>query len=113
MVNLALLFGAGAAGVVIAGEFQPGQPEAALGAIPVLLSSIIPAIPGALLGTYVAMILWLGGMKYGTASRAALLNQSATIFVLVLSRIAGEVVPARRWLGAAIAVGGVLAVLLL
>lgn len=71
------------------------------------------AIPGALLGTYVAMILWLGGMKYGTASRAALLNQSATIFVLVLSRIAGEVVPARRWLGAAIAVGGVLAVLLL
>lgn len=71
------------------------------------------AIPGALFGTYIAMILWLGGMKYGTASRAALLNQSASIFVLVLSRIAGEVVPKQRWFGAAIAVAGVLAVLLL
>jgi drug/metabolite transporter (DMT)-like permease len=71
------------------------------------------AIPGALLGTYVAMILWLGGMKYGTASRAALLNQSASIFVLVLSRILGEQIPKVRWLGAAIAIVGVLAVLLL
>lgn len=71
------------------------------------------AIPGALLGTYVAMILWLGGMKYGTASRAALLNQSAFIFVLVLSRLLGEEIPRVRWLGAAIAMVGVLAVLLL
>lgn len=71
------------------------------------------AIPGALLGTYVAMILWLGGMKYGTASRAALLNQSASVFVLVLSRIAGEPIPPIRWIGAAIAIAGVLVVLVL
>jgi len=69
------------------------------------------ALPGAFLGTYLAMILWLGGMKYGTASRAALLNQSATVFVLVLSRLGGEVIPARRWLGAAIAVAGVMVVI--
>ena len=69
------------------------------------------AFLGAFLGTYVAMILWLGGMKYGAASRAALLNQSATVFVLVLSRLTGEVIPARRWLGAAIAVAGVVVVL--
>ncbi len=65
------------------------------------------AVPAAVLGTYVAMILWLGGMKYGTASRAALLNQSGAIFVLVLSRLAGEAVPLRRWVGAGIAVAGV------
>jgi drug/metabolite transporter (DMT)-like permease len=65
------------------------------------------AVPGAVLGTYVAMILWLGGMKYGTASRASLLNQSGAIFVLVLSRLAGEPIPPRRWLGAAIAMSGV------
>ena len=65
------------------------------------------ALPATVLGTYVAMILWLGGMKYGTASRAALLNQSGAIFVLVLSRLAGEAVPLRRWVGAAIAVTGV------
>lgn len=71
------------------------------------------AVPGALLGSYVAMILWLGGMKYGTASRAALLNQSGALFVLVLSRFVGEVVPPRRWVGAGIALVGVLAVLVL
>jgi drug/metabolite transporter (DMT)-like permease len=69
------------------------------------------AIPGTLLGTYIAMVLWLGGMKYGTASRAALLNQSAVIFVLVFSRFAGEQVPLRRWIGAAIAVVGVIVVI--
>ena len=65
------------------------------------------ALPGAVLGTYVAMILWLGGMKYGTASRAALLNQTGAVFVLVLSRWMGEPVSARRWLGAAVALAGV------
>lgn len=71
------------------------------------------AVPGALLGSYLAMILWLGGMKYGTASRAALLNQSAAVFVLLLSRFVGEAVPPRRWVGAGVALLGVLAVLLL
>lgn len=68
------------------------------------------AIPGTLLGTYLSMILWLGGMKYGTASRAALLNQMGAVFALVLSRLSGEQVPLRRWVGAGIAVAGVLVV---
>lgn len=63
-------------------------------------------------GTYVSMILWLGGMKYGAASRAALLNQTGAVFVLVLSRLSGEHVPLRRWIGAGIAVGGVATILL-
>jgi drug/metabolite transporter (DMT)-like permease len=71
-----------------------------------------PALVATFFGTYVSMILWLGGMKYGTASRAALLNQMGAIFVLVLSRLSGEVVPARRWIGAAIAVCGVAVILL-
>jgi drug/metabolite transporter (DMT)-like permease len=71
-----------------------------------------PALVATFFGTYVSMILWLGGMKYGTASRAALLNQMGAIFVLVLSRLSGEVVPARRWIGAAIAVSGVAVILL-
>lgn len=65
------------------------------------------AVPATVLGTYLAMILWLGGMKYGTASRAALLNQMGAIFVLVLSRVTGEAVPLRRWIGALVAVAGV------
>lgn len=49
VANLALFFGSGAAGISIEGMFQPGQPVAALSAVPVLISSIVPAIPGALL----------------------------------------------------------------
>lgn len=71
-----------------------------------------PALIATFFGTYVSMILWLGGMKYGTASRAALLNQMGAIFVLVLSRVTGEVVPTRRWVGAAIAITGVAVILL-
>lgn len=63
-------------------------------------------LPAAVLGTYVCMLLWLGGMKYGTASRAALLNQLGAVFLLGLSRLAGERVSRRRWVGAALAVVG-------
>jgi drug/metabolite transporter (DMT)-like permease len=65
------------------------------------------AVPATVLATYVSMLLWLGGMKYGTASRAALLNQTGAIVLMVLSRIMGERIPLRRWVGAAIAVTGV------
>lgn len=68
-------------------------------------------IPATVLGAYVAMILWLGGMKYGTASRAALLNQSAAVWVLLLSALSGEAIPRLRWVGAALALGGVMAVI--
>lgn len=75
-----------------------------------------PAWPVALVatffGTYVSMILWLGGMKYGSASRAALLNQMGAVFVLVLSRFQGETVSLRRWTGASIALAGVVTILL-
>ena len=63
-------------------------------------------------GTYVSMLLWLGGMKYGSASRAALLNQLGAVFVLAFSAMGGEAVPLRRWLGASVAIVGVMVVLL-
>ncbi|MFO0626300.1 MAG: DMT family transporter [Polyangiales bacterium] len=69
------------------------------------------AVPATVLATYLSMLLWLGGMKYGTASRAALLNQSGAVALLVLSWRAGEVVSPRRWFGAALAIAGVVVVL--
>lgn len=69
-------------------------------------------IPAMFIGTYVSMLLWLGGIKYTQASTAALLNQMATVFLLVLSRfVGGEVVPPRRWLGAGLALAGAVTVL--
>jgi len=68
-------------------------------------------LPASVMGTYISMILWLGGIKYAPASRAALLNQMATVFMLLLSRLSGEIVPKRRWLGAGLALAGAVAVL--
>lgn len=68
-------------------------------------------LPAAVLGTWLSMILWLGGTKYTTASTAAVLNQTATVFTLLGARfILGEPVPARRWWGAALAIAGALTV---
>jgi drug/metabolite transporter (DMT)-like permease len=70
-------------------------------------------LPAAILSSYISMILWLGGFKYANASTAAVLNQMATVFTIVLARVfLGEPIRPRRAVGAALAIAGVLLVLL-
>ncbi len=64
------------------------------------------ALPATLFGTYISMLLWLGGLQVAAASRTALLNPLGAVFVLLFSRFSGERVPRRRWVGAALAIGG-------
>lgn len=58
-----------------------------------LLESLRPhpswrwALPGSVLGTYLAMSCWLGGMKFTDVSRASLLNQLSTIFIFLLATV--------------------------
>ena len=40
-----------------------------------------------MIGGYVAMLIWLGGIKFTKASIAAALNQTNTIFVLVFAAL--------------------------
>jgi len=69
-------------------------------------------IPAAFLGSYVAMLLWLGGFKWADASVAAVLNQMATIFTIGLAWLMlGESLTKRGLLGAAMAFIGVVVVL--
>ncbi len=42
-------------------------------------------IPGGILGTYICLLLWIGGFKWAQASDAAILNQTSTIFALILA----------------------------
>ena len=44
-------------------------------------------IPGSLLGGYGALIVWMGGMKYATASVASALNQVTSVFIFVFGLI--------------------------
>ncbi|MCP4451018.1 MAG: DMT family transporter [Planctomycetes bacterium] len=69
--------------------------------------SWIYAIPGSFIGTAVAMLLWIGGMKHTQVSRAALLNQLSTIFIFVLAVCFLKEPLTRRRTGAiALAFGG-------
>jgi len=64
-------------------------------------------LPGSVMGTYLAMLLWLGGFKWADASVAAVLNQLATVYILVLAwGVLGERVAPRQILGGALAVVG-------
>jgi drug/metabolite transporter (DMT)-like permease len=45
------------------------------------------ALPASVTGNYLALLCWMAGMKYTTASRAAILNQMSTIFIFILAAI--------------------------
>ncbi len=44
-------------------------------------------LSGSLIGTYLAMILWLAGMKFTQASTAAALNQTSNIFIFIFAAL--------------------------
>ncbi len=65
-------------------------------------------VPGAVLGNYLALITWLGGMKYATASVASALNQTSNLFVFILAAVfLRERVTLIRLMGILLGAGGV------
>lgn len=69
--------------------------------------------PAAFLGSYLAMLLWLGGFKWAPASTAAVLNQTSAVWTILLARVfLGDALPLRQGAGAAVALAGAFAVLL-
>jgi drug/metabolite transporter (DMT)-like permease len=70
-------------------------------------------LPASFVGAYLAMILWIAGIKYTLASVAAILNQTSIIFVLPFAFIVlGEQITSRKVLAVAIALAGVVLVTL-
>jgi len=45
------------------------------------------SVPSAVLGSYMAMVFWIAGMKYTLAGKASILNQTSTIFLPILAAI--------------------------
>ncbi len=65
------------------------------------------AFPAAVFGTYLAMIVWLGGMKYIDVHRSALLNQMSAIFIFIFAVIfLKEPLTRRRLLAISLAAAG-------
>lgn len=64
-------------------------------------------VPAAFIGAYLSMMLWLGGYKWAPASLAAVLNQMATVYVLVLAALVlKERLRPAQITGALLAAGG-------
>ena len=67
------------------------------------------ALPGSIVGNYLAMLAWLAGFKYTLVSVAAILNQLATIFTFVLAAMfLKEPVTLPRLVAIALAASGAL-----
>lgn len=69
------------------------------------------SLPATILGSYLALMFWLAGMKYTQAGAAAILNQTSTIYVLVLaSFFLHEPFTRRKLAASALAIAGILMV---
>jgi drug/metabolite transporter (DMT)-like permease len=44
-------------------------------------------VPASFFGSYLSLIMWMGGMKYAKVSVAAVLNQLNTIFIVIIAAI--------------------------
>lgn len=67
--------------------------------------------PATVLGSYLALMCWLAGMKLTTAGTAAVLNQTSTIFILVFAAIfLREPFTLRRVVAALLALAGIILV---
>jgi drug/metabolite transporter (DMT)-like permease len=70
-------------------------------------------VPGTILGSYLALMLWLAGMKYTSTGVAAILNQTSTIYILLFASLfLRERFTRRRATACGMALAGALLVLL-
>jgi drug/metabolite transporter (DMT)-like permease len=70
-------------------------------------------IAGSVMGTYISMMLWLAGYKYTSASISAVLNELAAVFIIALAALTlKEHISRRQLAGSALAIGGVVLVVL-
>ena len=71
------------------------------------------SVPGTLIGSYLALIFWIGGMKYSLAGSAAILNQTSSIYILIFASIfLKEPFTARKVIASALAIAGIVMVTL-
>lgn len=65
------------------------------------------ALPGAIAGTYLSMLFWIAGFKYAPASLVAILNQTSTLWTVLLAWFfLGEAMTLRRTVAVTLAAAG-------
>ncbi len=70
------------------------------------------SVPGTVMGSFLALLFWIAGMKMTQAGTAAILNQTSTVYILVFASLfLREPFSWRRALAATMALGGIALVL--
>jgi drug/metabolite transporter (DMT)-like permease len=73
----------------------------------------IMLVTAALIGQLLSMLLWLAGYKYTTASVASVLNETSSVFIVLLAwLLLGEALTRRKLVGIGCTLGGVVLMLL-
>jgi drug/metabolite transporter (DMT)-like permease len=68
-------------------------------------------LPGTFMGSFLALMFWIAGMKLTAAGTAAILNQTSTIYILIMASVfLKEPFSWRRGLAAVLALSGILLV---
>ena len=66
------------------------------------------SLPAAVLGSYLALLCWIAGMKYAKVGVSAILNQSSSIYVLILAAVfLKEPFTRRKLLATSLALAGI------
>ncbi len=70
------------------------------------------SLPGTIMGSFLALMFWIAGMKHTQAGTAAILNQTSTIYILILASLfLKEPFSWRRGVAAVLALGGIFMVI--
>lgn len=73
----------------------------------------IMLLTAAMIGQLLSMLLWLAGYKYTTASVASVLNETSSVFIVLLAwLLLGEALTRRKLVGIGCTLGGVVLMLL-
>lgn len=108
-----LRIGGGIAGLLLLGGLGRLRQASQEPTATITRASWVLLIAAALIGQFLSMLLWLYGYKYTTASVAAVLNESASVFIVLFAwLLLGEAITRRRLLGIALAFAGVTCMLI-
>ena len=89
-------------------QFVWPRPAATATSVPLTRQQWLLLGVGAFVGQFLSMLFWLSGYKYTSASVAAILNETASIFIVFFAwLLLGEAVSRRRLLGVVLALSGV------